>query len=171
MTASIWMLSYAVAPGDEVRYLDWFHDTQRELVTTTFELRDDCIDTLSALRERGLNVSIVSNIDDDYLQPMVRSAGLDGHLDAWTSSEEAESCKPDSRIYHHACEKAGCAPEEVLFVGDSREQDIVGALGVGMTTALIREPGATPPGEGVGQSSDPHHEVEQLSQILAIVGG
>jgi len=149
-------------------WMQWLIDTQREIVTESFELRDDCVATLGKLRAAGLHVSVVSNIDDDYLEPMVARAGLGDLLDDWTSSEEAGSCKPHEAIYHFACAKARCAPEEVLFVGDSPEQDIAGARAVGMTTALIREPDAPPPGSGVGAAGEPHHEIASLAEVLSL---
>lgn len=150
---------------------DWVRsliDAQRGLVTEQFSLRDDCVETLAELRAAGLRVAVVSNIDDDYLQPMIARAGLTDLLDHWTSSEEARSCKPDAGIYRHACAKAGCAPETVLFVGDSPEQDIVGARALGMTTVLIREEGAPPPGSGVGASAEPHHVIARLAEVLPL---
>jgi putative hydrolase of the HAD superfamily len=149
-------------------WVEWLIDTQRELVTRAVELRDDCVKTLAALRDAGLYVSIVSNIDDDYLEPMIEKAGLADLLHDWTSSEEARSCKPDAAIYRFACAKAGCTPEQVLFVGDSPEQDIAGARAVGMTTALIREVGAPPPGSGVGAAGEPHHEIAELGEVLRL---
>ncbi|MEX2207327.1 MAG: HAD family hydrolase [Myxococcota bacterium] len=143
-------------------------DSQREVVIEQFTLRDDCVETLEELRASGLRVAVVSNIDDDYLHPMLARAGLTGLLHDWTSSEEARSCKPDAGIYRHACAKAGCAPERVLFVGDSPEQDITGARALGMTTALIREEGAPPPGSGVGASAEPHHQITRLSEVLPL---
>jgi HAD superfamily hydrolase (TIGR01509 family) len=149
-------------------WVRWLIDTQRGLVTEQFVLRDDCVATLSELRGAGLRVAVVSNIDDDYLQPMIARAGLTDLLDYWTSSEEARSCKPDAGIYRYACAKAGCTPETVLFVGDSPEQDIAGARALGMTTVLIREEGAAPPGTGVGASAEPHHTIERLAEVLPL---
>jgi 2-haloalkanoic acid dehalogenase type II len=143
-------------------------DGQRKVVTEQFELRDDCVETLDALRESGVRVAVVSNIDDDYLLPMLARSGLTERLHHWTSSEEARSCKPDAGIYRYACAKVGCAPEQVLFVGDSPEQDITGARALGMTTALIREEGAPPPGSGVGASAEPHHHITRLSEVLPL---
>jgi putative hydrolase of the HAD superfamily len=149
-------------------WVDWLIDTQRDLVAQTFELRADCVATLRALRDRGLRVSVVSNIDDDYLEPMIARAGLDELLHEWTSSERARSCKPHAEIYRHACERAGVRPEQVLFVGDSPEQDIAGARALGMTTVLLREAGSPPPGSGVGAAGEPHHEVTSLAEVLPL---
>ena len=65
-------------------------------------LRPDCLDTLGALRRRGVRVQIVSNIDDEQLDGLVERLGLDAVVDTWTSSESARSCKPDARIYQVA---------------------------------------------------------------------
>jgi putative hydrolase of the HAD superfamily len=149
-------------------WVSWLIDTQRGIVTEQFRLRDDCVATLSELRDAGVRVSVVSNIDDDYLHPMLERAGLTDLLHHWTSSEEARSCKPDAAIYRYACAKAGCAPENVLFVGDSPEQDIVGARALGMITALLREEGTPSPGSGVGASAEPHHLITRLADVLPL---
>ena len=99
----------ALGASPDPGLLRWCCEQQRERVLENFELRPDCIETIETLRGAGLHVSIVSNIDDDYLDPMVERAGLDQVLDAWTSSEEAGSCKPDPRIFRHALGKAGCS--------------------------------------------------------------
>ncbi len=149
-------------------WVRWLIETQRGIVTEQFRLREDCTATLRELRDSGLRVCVVSNIDDDYLHPMLERAGLTELLHDWTSSEEARSCKPDAAIYRYACAKAGCAPENVLFVGDSPEQDVVGARALGMVTALFREEGASPPGSGVGPSAEPHHLITRLSDVLSL---
>ncbi len=149
-------------------FLDWFHERQRRQVLEEFRLRDGALDLVAKLRAAGLHVGIVSNIDDDYLLPMLERCGLSRELDAWTSSEEAGSCKPDPGIYRVALDKARVGPEDVLFVGDSREQDIAGARALGMETALIVEADAPPPGAGALPAADPHHTIAELGELLAI---
>lgn len=154
-------------PGD----LDWCHEEQRRQVLEDFRLKEGCLETIAALRAAGLHVAIVSNIDDDYLLPMLERCGLAPLLDAWTSSEEAGSCKPDPGIYRVALHKAGVEPGDVLFLGDSREQDIAGARALGMRTVLIVEDGAPAPGAGVGHAAEPHHEIRELGALLPLVRG
>jgi len=121
--------------------------------------------TLSALRQRGLHLGIVSNIDDDQFHPLWERIGLSAYFDAITTSEEARSCKPDPGIYCHALGKAGdVAPEQVVFVGDSLDQDVVGANALGMTTVLITDP-ASPE----GGDADPDHVIETIPELLKIV--
>jgi putative hydrolase of the HAD superfamily len=163
-----WARALGVEPDQDS--LDWMHAHQRGALLERFSLREGCLETLRELRARGLRLSIVSNIDDDYLHPMLARAGLDLVLHHWSSSEEARSCKPDPGFFRYACRKAGCAPEQVLFVGDSPEHDVAGARALGMTTVLIPEVGAEPPGKGTSQAGEPHHVIERLPDLLALDG-
>ena len=112
-------------------------DRQYAATIEAARLRPDCLDTLHALRARGLRTQIVSNIDDEQLDGLVARLGLADLVDTWTSSESAQSCKPDPRIYQVALAAAGCEAGEVLFVGDTVEHDIVGPRAQGMRTALL----------------------------------
>jgi len=161
-----WALVLGGAPDQD--FLDWMHAHQRDALLERFSLREGCVETLMELRARGLQLSVVSNIDDDYLHPMLARAGLDVVLHHWSSSEEARSCKPDPGFFRYACRKAGCAPEQVLFVGDSPEHDIAGARALGMTTVLIPEIGAEPPGKGTSRAGEPHHMIERLPDLLVL---
>ena len=160
---------FACALGAEVapEQLDWFHERQRRLVVEGFQLRPDCLSVLGALRDRGMHVAIVSNIDDDYLEPMIARTELGNFLDAWTSSEEARSCKPDREIFELALAKAGAEASQCFFIGDSEEHDIAGARALGMQTVLIREDGFEAPGSGV--RAEAHHRIGALSELLPIV--
>ncbi len=163
-------LSIDCQPDDA--FLDWAHAEMRDWMVASFALRQDCREALAALKEQGLYLSIVSNIDDDFLEPMIERCGLADLLDDWSSSQEAESCKPDSGCFELALRKSGRQPEEVLFVGDSPEHDIAGAKPLGMKTALIFDEGIQPPGQlgGVAESlTRPDHEISSLSQLIPIV--
>jgi putative hydrolase of the HAD superfamily len=150
--------------------LEWFHAAQRDLVVQGFALRPGCVEMLAALRGAGIHAAIVSNIDDDYLVPMLERARLAPHLDAWTSSEAARSCKPHAAIFEHALALAGVAPAEAVFVGDSPEHDIAGARRLGLRTILIRDGDLENPGAGAGEAGTPDHVIEDLREIPALLG-
>ena len=154
-------------PSEEL--VSWYEGAQRESLLEHLTPMDGCLEVLSAMRARGLYLSIVSNIDDDLLLPLVEKWGLDQLLDDWTSSEEARSCKPDRAFFELALEKAGRRPDEVLFVGDSPEHDVQGARAVGMTSVLIAEEGTTPPLQSGHVDVAPHHEIGALSELLELV--
>ena len=143
-------------------------DRQYRATIDEAELRPDCQDTLAALRHASIHVQVVSNIDDEQFQPMLDSLGLRTALDAWTSSEEAGSCKPDPAIFHLALAKAGVSPDQALFVGDSISHDVLGPAVLGMHTAwLAPRPGADPGG------CRPEAVIRTLGDVLALaqVGG
>jgi putative hydrolase of the HAD superfamily len=162
-------VNFAIELGAEAdeSFVEWFYDLQRETLLESFELRADCISTLETLRDDGLSLHIVSNIDDDYLHPMVACSGLDAVLDHWTSSEEAGSCKPHRRFFERALEKAGLEASDVLFVGDSPAHDVAGAKQVGMRAALLLEAGAEPPGQ-FGKVVVADYEIHALAELIPI---
>jgi putative hydrolase of the HAD superfamily len=127
--------------------------------------RPDAGATLAALRDRGLHLQIVSNIDRDQLDAVWPKLALEAHFDAVTTSEEARSCKPDPGIFRIALEKAGNPdPTSVVFVGDSVLHDVAGAKALGMTSVLIGEaPKAAP------AHLSPDHVIEELAELLALV--
>ena len=127
--------------------------------------RPDAASTLAALRERGLHLQIVSNIDVDQFEAVWPQLDLADHVHAITTSEEARSCKPDPGIFRHALAKAGDPdPASVVFVGDSVLHDVAGANALGMTSVLI---GAAP--KDAPAHMAPHHEIENLSELLDLV--
>ena len=138
---------------------------QSQVGFAAVEPREGVAPTLAALREKGLHLGVVGNIDDDQFRPLWERIGLGHYFDAVTTSEEARSCKPDPGIYRHALDKAGgVAPEQVVFVGDSLDQDVVGANALGMTTVLIVD--SLHPAEG---DADPDHVIETIPELLRIV--
>ncbi len=139
-------------------------DRQYQATIDGAELRADCLETLRRLRTGGVHVQIVSNIDEEQLDGLVRRLGLESAIDACTSSESARSCKPDPGIYELALRKAGCTAAEVLFVGDSPVHDIVGPQSLGMSTVLLvaeARPGTA--------DCSPDFVIERLGQVVEIV--
>ena len=67
----------------------------------------------------------------------VRHLGLSERIQSLTISDEIGVRKPGIEIFKVACERADVLPKEVLFVGDSIENDIVGANRAGMTSVRI----------------------------------
>jgi HAD superfamily hydrolase (TIGR01549 family) len=152
-------------------HFDWFEQTQREMLVGNMELQADCHETLSRLKEMGLYLSAVSNADENHLQPLVERGQLHRWLTHWTSSEAAQSCKPDRLFFEIALQKSGLAPEEVVFVGDSLEQDILGAHNVGLGTVLITEYDALAPMHTGREVPEPDYRITRLSELPGLIEG
>jgi len=129
------MRGLGVEPDAE--HLDRFRDLQWALHKRDFQLRPGVVETLQALRARGLHIGMVSNIDEDQLAHLLEVAGVRPYFDSLLSSEAAGACKPHAAIFEEALRRAGCAPGEALFVGDTLAQDIAGANAMGMRSVLI----------------------------------
>ncbi len=139
-------------------------DRQYEATIEAAKLRAGCLDSLRGLRERGLHVQIVSNIDEEQLDELVKRLGLESAIDACTSSESAQSCKPDPGIYECALRKACCTAAQVVFVGDSPAHDVTGPQALGMLTALL-----VADARHGAENCAPDFFIERLGQVVEIV--
>ena len=110
-----------------------------------FELYDDVLPTLSALRARGLRLGLLSNTARD-LDLFVAHHALE--VDAVLTSRVHGKTKPHEAIFRRMLELLGVDAGDAAMVGDSPEDDIDGALTVGMQALLIdredRYPQAAP---------------------------
>lgn len=80
-------------------------------------------------------VIIGSNTDNDVLESVMRKNSITVHK-VYTS-ENLRCYKPAGRFYTQILEDNELSPEEVLFVGDSITDDILGPKAVGIKTIWI----------------------------------
>jgi putative hydrolase of the HAD superfamily len=146
--------------------IERYRERQWQRHARDFALREGVAETLQALRQRGLHLGIVSNIDDDQLVHLMALSELEPYFDSILSSEQAQSCKPDPDIFAEALRRAGCRPDEVLFVGDTLMQDIAGANQAGLRSVLIWHRTDRDPPDG-GQR--PHHVIRRIPELLELV--
>jgi 2-haloacid dehalogenase len=124
-------------------------------------LYDDVVPTLAALSE--FPHGVVSNADSDHLHAALSGNGLS--FDLVVSSEDAEAYKPDPAIFSTALKVLGFDPGEVLYVGDSQEDDLVATHKGGIQMAWINREGEALK-EGIPK---PSFEIDSLQQVLEIV--
>jgi putative hydrolase of the HAD superfamily len=91
---------------------------------------------LDSLRERSLATGLVSNAFDPgwLLHEDLARMGLAERLDVAVFSSEIGLRKPHPAIFEAALERLGVDPDDALFVGDRRVEDVQGAKALGMTT-------------------------------------
>jgi putative hydrolase of the HAD superfamily len=91
---------------------------------------------LDSLRGRGLLTGLVSNAFDPgwLLHQDLADMGLAERLDAAVFSSEVGLRKPHPAVFEAALSALGVEPEDALFVGDRRYEDMRGAKELGMTT-------------------------------------
>ena len=142
----------------------WYEELQRDTLVNGMQLMAGCHETLGSLTDMGLYLAAVSNADENHLQPLVHR-----WLTHWTSSEAAGACKPNRKFFEIALNKSGLQANQIVFVGDSLEQDIAGAHAMGMTTVLISETGGPSPGILGVKCPDPNFKIRTLSELPMIV--
>jgi HAD superfamily hydrolase (TIGR01509 family) len=129
-------------------------------------LREGVYETLTELKKRNLYLGVVSNIDEDQLAHMVKITKIEPYFDSLLSSEFARSCKPDTGIFNEAIHRAGCRPEEALFIGDSIAQDVAGANRAGLLSVLLwHRKDRKPPLE----EHHPFHIIQRIPDVLLLV--
>lgn len=77
----------------------------------------------------------------------LQRVGIAEHFAFNLSAREHGKAKPEPCIFLAACERLGCAPHEVLHVGDNPEHDVLGARRAGLHAAWINPRGETFPHE------------------------
>lgn len=95
----------------------------------------------------------------------VRHLGLSKRIQSLTISGEIGVRKPNIEIFEVACERADVLPEEAIFVGDTVENDIVGANRAGMTSVFInRKSGVLVPKI---EDEQPDYSISNLYAVLS----
>ncbi|WP_249160391.1 HAD family hydrolase [Actinospica acidithermotolerans] len=102
---------------------------------TEADLYPDARPALGALREAGLWVGIAGN-QTERAGHLLRALELP--VDAVATSGEWRVAKPDPRFFERVCTWAGCRAEQIVYVGDHPENDIIAARNAGLHAAHIR---------------------------------
>ena len=129
--------------------------------TDSMRLFPEVPQTLQALHGHGLKIAVVSNLAKPYGAPFLKLLPFD--LDACAFSYEVGARKPEASIYRDAWEGLGCAPGELLMVGDSLQNDYQAPRELGLHALwLDRKAGALEGENG--------HVIHSLQGILGYLG-
>jgi len=106
----------------------------------------DAQSALEGLRDREIRIICLSNWDVSLGEVLDR-CGLMSLLDDVVSSAQAGSSKPSPDPFLLALELAGCEADQAIHVGDTLEEDVVGAQGVGVRPLLLDRDSSVPDSE------------------------
>ena len=113
---------------------------------------------LAVLRAAGLKIGLVSNSARD-VRAFAAHHALD--IDAGISSFHHGKTKPHASIFRAVLELLEVAPEDAAMVGDTVEDDINGALALGMRAILVDR-------HGFGARHEPC--IDDLNALPAALG-
>lgn len=95
---------------------------------------------LTAMKDSGARLSILSNGTHDMLTSAIESAGLSGLLDAVISVDDTRVYKTDARAYALAEMRLGVSGSAVSFQSANR-WDVAGAAAHGLRTVWVNRTG------------------------------
>jgi putative hydrolase of the HAD superfamily len=101
-------------------------------------LSDDVIPVFEKL-QRNKKIALISNFDHTpHVKGVVAKHKLDSYLHPIIISDEVKCKKPDPRIFHMTLEQTNLSADEVIFVGDSYNDDILGAQSANILPVMIK---------------------------------
>ncbi len=172
MVKPIGLADYAAAlglphPDDEMAMLD------EELATIA--LYPDTLDALRRVREQGVKIAVASNLALPYAAPL--KALLGNLVDVWHFSFDAGAVKPDRPFYAGLTAKLGCEASELLIVGDTWRDDIVGAVEAGSRARWVDREGRASPARRfiavreLGEAYPDRRRAAQMTELELVRNG
>ncbi len=108
--------------------------------TMNLALFDDVVPALTDLKNRGIILGLISNVEQDMNETLAR-LDLTSRLDIIVTSLDAGATKPQPEIFRAALLRAGVQSDEMLYVGDQYRVDVLGAESAGIKGILIDRTG------------------------------
>ncbi len=99
---------------------------------------------LSALEREGITLGIGSDMTSYIQYRKLEVLGILDMLDFVVVSEDAGKDKPSSCFFELCVERSGASPGECIFIGDSYEKDVDGAIRNGLHGVWYRPQGEIP---------------------------
>jgi HAD superfamily hydrolase (TIGR01509 family) len=102
---------------------------------SALDLYPDAVECLRTARGRGLLVGMAGN-QPAGVEAQLAAAGFEADFIA--SSASWGVSKPSPAFFARVTEETGVRPEQILYVGDRLDNDVLPARAAGMRTAFIR---------------------------------
>lgn len=90
------------------------------------------IEAVRSLREMGIRVGIGSDMTFRMQYEKLGKFGFGPYISHMVTSQEAGHEKPHPDFMALCIEKAGCRPDEIVFMGDNFRKDVEGSVLAGM---------------------------------------
>lgn len=152
-----------------IAHCEAMHDAYWNRLLDTMVLEPALPALLKDLRAAGVCIAVCTNMMAGVQMRKLIRLGLADSIDYMVTSEEAGMDKPNPAIVTYTLRKAGCAPAEAVFVGDTYGHDMVAAHGAGVRGLWLDRRGAgVPKGQPTPDWIDPsmHEAAAHLRALL-----
>lgn len=132
-------------------------------------LYPDVLSTLTALRQRGYLIGIITNGNRVPQTCKIDHSGLRPYVDLMMLAGEEAVQKPDSAIFRMAAARLGVPPSACLFVGDHPITDLQGAQNAGFS--VVGKLARRDPGHPLYRLAMPENVplIQQVSELLDLL--
>ncbi len=121
---------------------------------------------LLARLKNTFRLGIISNFDHaESAHNILVREGVASYFEQIIISEEFGWRKPHEKIFNAACDSFKVPKGDILYIGDSIEDDIVGATLAGLDIAWINRKGVTLP----PSIPNPNYEIESIMNLPEIL--
>ncbi|MEC5426093.1 HAD-IA family hydrolase [Virgibacillus sp. C22-A2] len=90
------------------------------------------ISTLESLKNSSIRLGMITNGMGQFQMDNIRSLGIEDYFDTILISEWEGMKKPNPEIFQKALSQVNVSPNESMYVGDHPENDVQGAMNIGM---------------------------------------
>lgn len=155
-------LGYQITPQEALDFQRAYERNQEKIT-----LSDTMKEILTICRDVGALLGIITNGPTQHQRKKTSILGMERWIDAKhvIISEECGASKPDPAIFRCAQERLGVSASDCIFVGDSYENDIVGAQHAGWKSIWLNKLGRKLPAGAVC----PEYMVRSETELLAWV--
>ncbi len=139
---------------------------QYEFCLNHLELFPEAPEVLDTLSSRGYRLGMITNGPTEHQKNKLRALGITKYIpkEAIFISEEVGAAKPNPQIFQYAAQKVNQSPENLLYIGDTWANDIVGAYKAGWQAIWFNHRKRQP-----GTEYTPFAEVDTLSSVLELL--
>lgn len=128
-----------------------------------WEVYADVPPTLTALKERGMTLGVVSNFDE-RLESILSSVGLTRYLDFIVATYKIKRAKPDPQMFHEALKIASVDAANAMHIGDDYVMDYLTPKAVGMRALWLIRNGSSE--EQSREAADANEIADSFQKLL-----
>ncbi len=119
-------------------------------------------ETLQALKQRGLQLYIITNGFTQVQTKKLANCNLQQYFTQMITSEEVGVSKPDIAIFQYALNKANATSANSLMIGDDLKTDIGGARNAGIDQVYCNY-------QQQNHQENPTYEISNLQMLLNLL--
>lgn len=100
-------------------------------------LYEDVVQALETLEQNNIVLGVISNSLESDIEHILNIACIKKYFTIKVGIDTFKCVKPEKEIFTKTLEKYGLDSDKTLFVGDSLENDYIGAINAGINAILV----------------------------------